>query len=205
MHSAAAIVNGQGLVFVGHSSAGKSTTMELLKAARDLPGLQDLEGLSVEILCDDRNVIRKWDAPVIASRPERNEVESKGAAKQSPASELEIASSRKPLLAMTDGEWRVHGTWSHGTTADVSSASAPLRAILFLQQSQYNEIVPLDDRKEIWRRLLATLIRPMVTAEWWQKELDVLEQIVKEVRCYSMKFDKSGAIVAQLVALTNDE
>jgi hypothetical protein len=44
----------------------------------------------------------------------------------------------------------------------------------------------------------------MVTAEWWQKELDVLEQIVKEVRCYSMKFDKSGKIVSELVKLTND-
>jgi len=33
LHSAAAIVNGQGLVFVGHSEAGKSTTMEMLKAA----------------------------------------------------------------------------------------------------------------------------------------------------------------------------
>jgi hypothetical protein len=63
----------------------------------------------------------------------------------------------------------------------------------------------LTDRKEIWQRLPATLIRPMVTAEWWQKELDVLEQIVKEVRCYSMKFDKSGEIVERLVALTNDE
>jgi hypothetical protein len=73
-----------------------------------------------------------------------------------------------------------------------------------LQQSQYNKIVPLTDRKEIWRRLLATLIKPMVTAEWWQKELDVLEQIVKEVRCYTMKFDQSGAIVSELVKLTND-
>jgi hypothetical protein len=62
----------------------------------------------------------------------------------------------------------------------------------------------LTDRKEIWRRLLATLIKPMVTAEWWQKELDVLEQIVKEVRCYTMKFDKSGKIVSELVKLTND-
>ena len=58
-------------------------------------------------------------------------------------------------------------------------------AHLFLQQDTRNEITPLTDRKEIWRRLLATLIRPMVTAEWWQKELDVLEQIVKEVRCYT--------------------
>ena len=58
------------------------------------------------------------------------------------------------------------------------------------------------DRKEIWRRLLATLIKPLVTAAWWQKELDVLEQIVKEVRCYAMRFDQSGAIVSELVELT---
>lgn len=44
-----------------------------------------------------------------------------------------------------------------------------------------------------------------MTAKWWQKELDVLEQIVKEVRCYAMKFDQSGAIVNELVRLTNDE
>jgi MoaA/NifB/PqqE/SkfB family radical SAM enzyme len=157
MHSAAAILNGQGLVFVGHSEAGKSTTMELLKAAN----------IGAEILCDDRNVIRKW-----------------GSDSQGP------------------GGWRVHGTWSHGTTADVSGASAPLRAILFLHQAPRNEITPLTNRKDIWRRLLATLIRPMVTAEWWQKEMDVLAQIVNEVTCYSMQFDKSGAIVDKLVELT---
>jgi hypothetical protein len=180
LHSAAAIVNGQGLLFVGHSDAGKSTTMEMLKAARSgETGRQGDEetrrqgdkgmGLQVEILCDDRNVVRKWGA------------DPKG---------FENPSGL--------GEWRVHGTWSHGTTADVSPASAPLAAILFLQQDTRNELVPLTDGKAIWRRLLATLIKPMVTAAWWQKELDVLEQIVKEVPCYTMRFDKSGAIVEPL-------
>jgi hypothetical protein len=97
----------------------------------------------------------------------------------------------------------VHGTWSHGTTADVSPASALLRAILFLRQDTHNVIVPLTDRKEIWRRLLATLIKPMVTAEWWQKELDVLQAIVDEIPCYTMRFDKSGVIVAELVRLAD--
>jgi len=95
----------------------------------------------------------------------------------------------------------VHGTWSHGDVSDVSTASAPLRAILFLQQDTANEITPLTDRKEIWKRLLATLIKSMVTAEWWQKEMSVLEQIVNEVPCYVMHFDKSGAIVNKLVSL----
>ena len=71
-----------------------------------------------------------------------------------------------------------------------------------MHQAARNEIIPLTDRPEIWNRLLATLIRPMVTAEWWQKELDVLERLVNEVPCYTMDFDKSGAIVAELEKLT---
>jgi MoaA/NifB/PqqE/SkfB family radical SAM enzyme len=149
-HAAAAILNGKGLLFVGHSDAGKSTTVKMLKNR-------------AEILCDDRNIARRWD----------------------------------------EG-WRVHGTWSHGEVAEVSSASAPLGAILFLQQDTDNAIIPLTNRKVIWQRLLATLIRPMVTAEWWQKELDVLERLVDEVPCYTMHFEKSGAIVAELENLTRD-
>jgi len=156
MHSAAAILNGQGLLFVGHSDAGKSTTVTMLTNAGQAQGAP----LEVEILCDDRNIARRWE----------------------------------------EG-WRVHGTWSHGDVEDVSSASAPLRAILFLQQDSRNAITPLTGRKEIWKRLLATLIKPMVTAEWWRKELDVLERLVNEVPCYTMEFDKSGAIVAELVKL----
>jgi MoaA/NifB/PqqE/SkfB family radical SAM enzyme len=152
LHSGGLTIDGAGLLFVGHSDAGKSTTMELVR--REL-------GERAEILCDDRNIVRRW--------PEG---------------------------------FRLHGTWSHGDVPDVSSASAPLRAILFLEQAPRNEIVPLSDRRQIWQRLLATLIKPMVTTEWWQKELDVVERIVDEVPCYAMRFDKSGAIVAELDQLT---
>ncbi len=158
LHSAAAIVNGRGLLFVGHSGAGKSTTMELLKAERDR------SGLDVQVLCDDRNVARRW--------PEG---------------------------------WRAHGTWSHGTTRGASPSSAPLAAVLFPQQDALNELELLTDRRAVWRRLLTTLIRPMVTAEWWKKELDVLEGLVADVPCYAMRFDTSGAIVAQLVRLAAGE
>jgi hypothetical protein len=158
LHSAGAILNGRGLLFVGHSDAGKSTMMTLLKSAA-------MEGNShssprVEILCDDRNIARR-----------------------------------------SDEGWRVHGTWSHGDVPDVSSASARLAAILFLQQDTQNEIVRIADRKDIRRRLLATLIKSMVTAEWWQKELDLLEQIVEDVPCYTIHFDKSGAIAGNLMRL----
>jgi hypothetical protein len=47
LHSSAAVIDGAGLVFVGHSDAGKSTTARMLDGR-------------AEILCDDRNVVRRW-------------------------------------------------------------------------------------------------------------------------------------------------
>jgi MoaA/NifB/PqqE/SkfB family radical SAM enzyme len=167
IHSAAAIINGRGLVFVGHSDAGKSTTMEILKAANRFGQI------TAEILCDDRNVLRFW--------PTFSEVKSE--------------------VRNVNGQWVVHGTWSHGTTSDVSPSSAPLSAIMFLKQGRQNKIEPLTDRKKIWHNLLATLIRPMITAEWWQKELDVLERIVNDIPCYTMHFDKTGKIVEEIIRL----
>jgi molybdenum cofactor biosynthesis enzyme MoaA len=152
VHSGCLTIDGQGLLFVGQSGMGKSTTMELVRSHL---------GDRVEILCDDRNIVRRW--------PEG---------------------------------FRVHGTWSHGDIPEVSSASAPLRAILFLEQDVGNVIEPLEDRIEVWERLLPRLIKPMVTAEWWHKELDVLAGIVDEIPCYIMRFDKSGAIVPELERLT---
>jgi len=151
LHSGGLSIDGQGFIFVGHSDAGKSTTMELVRR-----GL----GTRAEILCDDRNIVRRW--------PEG---------------------------------FRVHGTWSHGEVSSVSSGSAPLRAILFLEQHERNELIGLEDRREIWPRLLATLIKGVVTADWWRKEMDVLERMVDEVPCYLMRFDRSGAIVPELEPL----
>ena len=68
----------------------------------------------------------------------------------------------------------------------------------FLEQAKENKLVLQEDRKFIWQKLLATIIRPMVTAEWWRKEMDVIEQIVNDVPCYRMLFDESGAIVPEL-------
>lgn len=148
LHSSAAILNGQGLIFVGHSDAGKSTTLKMLEG-------------NAEILCDDRNIVRRWD-----------------------------------------GGWRLHGTWSHGELPYVSSSSAPLRAVLFLKQDGFNKIVPVSGRREIWTKLLVTIIKPMVTAEWWHKEIDAMGMLVNEVPFYTMHFDKSGKIVQELKNLT---
>ena len=114
----------QGLLFVGHSGAGKSTATLMLRG-------------QAEILCDDRIIVRRW--------PEG---------------------------------FKIHGTWSHGDVPDVSPNSAPLKAILFLQKSVDNRLARLHKNEVILRRLLATLIKPLGTRDWWEHTLELMEQIV---------------------------
>lgn len=147
LHSAGILLDGQGYLFVGHSSAGKSTITQLFSGR-------------AQVLCDDRNIVRRWP----------------------------------------DG-FRVHGSWSHGDIPDVSSGDAPLKAIFFLNQSSENRLEPLADRWEITRKLLACLIRPLVTADWWEKSLDLVESIGREVPCYELYFDKSGKILEKVLTL----
>lgn len=144
LHSAGAILNGKGLLFVGHSEAGKTTTVNML---------QD----RAEILCDDRNIVRQ-----------------------------------------IGNQFHVYGTWSHGESPLVSAASAPLGAILFLSKSSDNCLAPLTSRNEIVRRLLACVIRPFATPDWWTKTLDVIEGLAQHVPCYEMRFDMSGEVVTLL-------
>ena len=141
MHSSGVNFEDNGLLFVGHSDAGKSTMVRMLEDR-------------AEILCDDRIVVRRWK----------------------------------------DG-FRIHGAWSHGDIAEISSSSAPLTALLFLEQAQTNRIISLDNKKAIIPKLLACLIKPLVTADWWEKMLRLVEYIARDVPCYILQFDKSGSAV----------
>jgi hypothetical protein len=140
IHSAGIVLDGKGYLFVGHSSAGKSTITRMFSGR-------------AEILCDDRNIIR-----------------------------------RRP-----DG-YKVYGSWSHGDIPDVSPGGAPLEAIFFLNQAKENRLVPMDNRWKITRKLLECLIRPFVTADWWEKSLNLVEAIGREVPCFELYFDRSGKI-----------
>ena len=154
LHSCGVNFQGKGLLFAGHSEAGKSTIATLLKG-------------KAEILCDDRIIVRKPQA----------------------------------TTRMPNAGFRIYGTWSHGDVPDISNHSAPLTAILFLEKSEKNQLIPLKDKKEITRRILSCLIRPFVTVDWWEKALLLVDKIVEEVPCYLLRFDKSGQIVDTLKEL----
>ncbi len=151
LHSCGVVLDGQGLLFVGESGAGKSTAMN------------QFAGLA-EPLCDDRNIVRRWPDGV-----------------------------------------RVHGTWSHGSVPVVSAGSAPLRAIFFLHKTAGpNQVARVDDAAAV-RELLPRLIRPLATRDWWDKTLDLVEAVVREVPCYRLSFDLSGGIVAEVRRLLDQE
>ncbi len=147
LHSSGIIVDGKGLLFVGHSDAGKSTMLKMLRG----------QG---EILCDDRIIVRRW--------PEG---------------------------------FRIHGTWSHGELPDVSPAGAPLRAIMFLEQASGNKLIPLENKRERLGQVLSHVVKPLETADWWEKTLALAGKIAVEVPAYRLRFDKSGGVVDVLKQL----
>jgi len=144
LHASGMVLEDKGFLFVGHSDAGKSTMVTMLKD-------------KAKILCDDRMIVR-----------------------QGP-----------------DGH-TIHGTWSHGDVPEVSADAAPLKALLFLQQAQENRLIPIQNGKEVVGKFLACLIKPFVTAGWWEKMLTLTEHIARDVPCYNLHFDKSGRVVKLL-------
>lgn len=147
LHSAGINIAGNGLLFVGHSGAGKSTMLKLLREKG-------------EILCDDRIILRRW--------PEG---------------------------------FKIHGTWSHGELPDVSPGSALLRAILYLEQANSNELIPIENSRERISRFLTYVIRPLVTADWLEKILDLAGKAAVEVPAYRLRFDLSGEVFEVLKTL----
>lgn len=91
-------------------------------------------------------------------------------------------------------EYLLSGTWSHGDVKDVSSKTAPLKAIFFLEQSNQCNLIPLTDEMAAFQKLLACLIRPLETKTWWNRSLDLLTAVSTDIPCWILKFDKSGNV-----------
>jgi MoaA/NifB/PqqE/SkfB family radical SAM enzyme len=106
------------------------------------------------------------------------------------------------VLRKGAGGFRVHGTWNHGEIPVVSPGSAPLRAVLFLRQAKVNRLDRVDDPKAVLAGLLPRFVRPLLSADWWERVLALAEDLVREIPFYDLSFDKSGAVVGVLENLS---
>ncbi len=111
-----------------------------------------------------------------------------------------LCDDRMIIRKWPDG-YCIHGNWSHGTLPIVSANSAPLKAIFFLEQADENSIVINESRMDSISRLLGCLIKPMVTKNWWEKMLTLIEDLADTVPCYRLRFDTSGKIYDRLQEL----
>jgi len=98
--------------------------------------------------------------------------------------------------------FRLHGTWSHGEIPVTSNLQAPLKAILLLKKARRCKIEPILDPKEIMHALLIRVARPVQTAEWLKKVLDLLGALAGEVPVYRLSFTRDARIVEAMETLT---
>lgn len=98
--------------------------------------------------------------------------------------------------------FRIHGTWSHGELHDVSTTDAPLKGIFFLEQAKSNNLIPILDTQELLGLTLSHVIKALVTEDWWDKILDVINQMIKIIPAFRLEFDQSGKVIDVLKEFT---
>lgn len=100
------------------------------------------------------------------------------------------------MIVKQEGEKiMLHGNWCHGSEMEFSTQSIPLDKIFFIHKSAENKISKIDDNSHNIHQLLAFIVRPFLTEDWWTNSLKILETIVQKTPCYNLWFDKSGKIV----------
>jgi radical SAM protein with 4Fe4S-binding SPASM domain len=107
----------------------------------------------------------------------------------------EILCDDRMIIRRWSEGFKIHGTWSHGEVPLVSENSAPLKAIFFLNKAKKNQLTLVDKHRQAFAKILSCLIKPLKTGDWWEKMLDLVDELVREIPCYTLDFDKSGRIV----------
>ena len=113
-----------------------------------------------------------------------------------------ICDDRNIIMKHGKNGFELHGSWSQGSLNYINNRSASLSGIFFIEQALENRIERIIDRKKIVKYLLSYVITPVVTPDWWEYILDLIEQIVDSIPCYTMEFDLSGRIAEEIKKLT---
>ncbi|MCF6248817.1 MAG: hypothetical protein L3J69_15885 [Desulfobacula sp.] len=98
------------------------------------------------------------------------------------------------FIIKTDGVYRLSGHWCHGSVPDVSNLRVPLKAIFFLEQALKNEFISIQNKNTITQNIIQALVKSFLDSEDWNKMFLIIEELVKDIKSYRLKFDLSGDV-----------
>ena len=96
----------------------------------------------------------------------------------------------------------LHSTWSHGEINEVNNLQAPIKAIFLLQKAVQNNLTPLTNKSEILHELILRTSRPLITAQWLDKTLELLADISNRIPVYQLHFTKDLRLLSVLEPIT---
>ncbi len=177
--------DGTGNLFVGHSGAGKSTTTRLWTDRED-----------VEVLSDDRIIVRRDELPSSAEMPcdAAGTAGKHGVPSTSSGQALRLRDRpASPIghFAQDDkakGKMRMYGTPWHGEAMFASPNSAPLSRIFILEHGYGNVLTRLSPSQAV-AELFARSFVPFHRHEYVDAALDFLQELVGSVPCYRYSFE----------------
>src|SRR5215831_10260550 len=177
--------NGEANLFVGHSGAGKSTTTRLWTATEN-----------VEILSDDRIIVRRDKGGAIDALPTDDSIERVGILRLHAQNPKQI-----PRFARNDTRehtMRMYGTPWHGEAMFASPNSAPLTRIFVLEHGHGNVITPLAPSQAV-AELFARSFVPFHRHEYVESALVFLEELVDVIPVYRYAFEPDQRAVDKIL------
>jgi len=106
------------------------------------------------------------------------------------------------ILRKWPSEYVLHSTWSHGEIDEVNNIQAPIKAIFLLQKAVHNSLTPLTKKREILHELILRTSRPLITAHWLDKTLELLADISNRIPVYQLNFTKDIRLLPVLEPVT---
>jgi hypothetical protein len=194
LHGAGIVTSdGVGNLFVGHSGAGKSTTMRLWTSRED-----------VEVLSDDRIIVRRDE-----SAPRATDVAGgvgilrlrDRSASPTGHSAQDDKTGQIPRSARNDkGRMRMYGTPWHGEAMYASPNSATLARIFILEHGSGNVLTPLSPSQAV-AELFARSFVPFHRHEYVESALTFLQEVVEAVPVYRYAFEPDQRAVDRILNL----
>jgi radical SAM protein with 4Fe4S-binding SPASM domain len=117
------------------------------------------------------------------------------------APQARVLCDDRMIVRRNGAGFEAHGTWSHGEVPDVSPGPAPLTGVFFLRQARENRAERIGRTADAARGILPRIVRPLVTADWWDAVMDLVGELARKVPFYDLYFDRSGRVVEILEEL----